>query len=377
MNRPSLLLTFLLASLVALTSCSGGKAGTASGSGDTLRLKYSSLLTIVRHDGYTDVTVSNPWKPGRVLHRYRLVPQEAAVPRQDDGVTIVRTPIRRASVFTTVHCSLLTQFGVGESIVGVADLKYIKIPYIHERVRMGYIADCGNGMNPVVEKIIDQKPDAILLSPFENSGGYGKVEQLGVPLIECAEYMETSPLARAEWMRFYGLLFGREQMADSLFHVVDSSYQALKQVAAQAKSRPKVLIDKMVGSVWYVPGGRSTIGQMVADAGGYYPWGDDAHGGSLPLPFETVLEHSGDADIWLYRYSSDTQMTLAQLRDEHRGYVQLKAFNSGHVYGCNVEQSLFYEQTPFRPDWLLSDFIQIFHSDITNLPAPRYYRKME
>ena len=144
-------------------------------------------------------------------------------------------------------------------------------------------------MSPVIEKIIDLHPDAILLSPFENSGGYGKLEDLDIPLVECAEYMEVSPLARAEWMRFYGLLFGKQKKADKLFAEVDKNYNDLKEQAKDAGKGRSVMMDKQVGSVWYVPGGHSTIGQMIKDAGGRYPWEDDEHSGSLPLSFETVL----------------------------------------------------------------------------------------
>ena len=369
----------LLSVVVALTGCRGGNTVPVATDGDTLQLKYASLLTIVRHEGYTEATVRNPWKEGMTLHRYYLVPVDSVIPDFTDlpEGTVIRTPIKRAAIFTTVHCSLLTQLGVGENIVAVADSKYIKIPYIHEQMQQGRIVDCGNGLNPVVEKIMDVKPDVIMLSPFENSGGYGKVEELGIPLVECAEYMENSPLARAEWMRFYGLLFGESQKTDSLFAVVDSSYTALKKQAHEAGEGRSVLVDKMVGSVWYVPGGRSTIGQMVRDAGGRYYWASDDHSGSLSLPFESVLEHGGESDVWLLRYSSDHQMTLRELLGDYRSYDQLAAYRSGEVYGCNVELSLFYEQTPFRPDLLLSDFIQIFHPDITNLPPLRYYNKLQ
>jgi len=384
LRRGAVLLS-LFSVVVALTSCRGGNTASSSESeqGDTLQLKYTSLLTIVSHEGYTDVTVRNPWHPDKTLHRYRLVPASASVPydaissHQSEPFTVIRTPIRRAAVFTTVHCSLLTQLGVGESIVAVADSKYIKIPFIHKQIAKGLVVDCGNGLNPVVEKIMDVKPDVIMLSPFENSGGYGKVEELGIPLVECAEYMENSPLARAEWMKFYGLLFGEARQADSLFAAVDSSYTALRQQAAEAGQGRSVLMDKVVGSVWYVPGGRSTIGQMVQDAGGQYYWADDDHSGSLSLPFETVLERSGEADVWLLRYSSDHEWSLTELLSGHRGYEQLKSFRTGEVYGCNVEESLFYEQSPFRPDYLLSDFIQIFHPGTTNLPPLRYYKKLQ
>ena len=365
--------------VVAFLSCGGGNRPDSQTEGDSLALKYSTLLTIVEHDGYTVADISNPWKSGKRLHRYYLVERgkwkEEREMSFSDG-TIIEVPIQRAAVFTTVHCALLTELGMGSRIVGVADSKYIKVPYIQQQIAAGRIVDCGNGLNPIVEKIMDVKPEVIMLSPFENSGGYGKTEEIGIPLIECAEYMETSPLGRAEWMRFYGLLFGVSDKADRLFHVVDSSYTALKQQAEKAGEGRSVIVDKVVGSVWYMPGGRSTIGQMLLDAGARYPWASDNQSGSLALPFETVLERGGEADVWMLRYSSDHDWDYDELLSGHHGYSQLKAFRNREVYGCNVEQSHFYEDTPFHPDRLLSDFIQILHPDIIGLPPLRYYKKL-
>ena len=379
-----------------LVSCGGRQTTASQEAGDTVVFKYATQLSIVRHKDYTEVVVKNPWKEGKILHSYLLVadsidPQDISyscvpsvasdqrssatfhIPHTSTS-TIVRIPLRRSVMFTTVHCAMLMSFGCEQSIAGVADLKYIKIPWIHEQVKAGRITDVGEGMSPVVEKIIDQRPDALFLSPFENSGGYGRLEEIGIPIIECAEYMEPSPLARAEWLRFYGMLFGCEARADSLFAVVDSSYNALKGLFTVVNK--KVLLDKVTGSVWYVPGGRSTIGQMIQDAGGNYPWADDDHSGSVSLPFEAVLEKAGEADVWLFRYSSDHDITPAELLSEHHGYDQFKAFRSGEIYGCDVERSLFYEESPFRPDWLLGDYIHILHPDVPNLPPLRYYKKL-
>ena len=381
MNKQTTLLSILFVVVVALASCRGGNNTSLSvEGGDTVALKYSSLLTIVEHDGYVVADIKNPWKPDKMLHRYYLVPRTSVIKPQTSDLTdgtVIEVPIQRAAVFTTVHCALLTELGLGSHIVGVADSKYIKVPYIQQQIKAGRIVDCGNGLNPIVEKIMDVKPDVIMLSPFENSGGYGKTEEIGIPLIECAEYMETSPLARAEWMRFYGLLFGAGDKADALFHNVDSSYVALKQQAAQAGKGRSVIVDKVVGSVWYMPGGRSTIGQMLQDAGGQYPWATDDQSGSLSLPFETVLERGGDSDVWMLRYSSDHDWDYKELLSGHRGYSQLKAFRQHEVYGCNVEQSHFYEDTPFHPDRLLCDFLQILHPDIIGLPPLRYYKKLK
>lgn len=365
---------------VSLLSCGGHQSGGHQEEGDTLSFHYARLLTLVEHDGYTIADISNPWKPGKRLHRYYLVPKsnnsDLSSQTFADG-TVIRTPIERAAVFTTVHCALLTELGLGSKIVGVADAKYIKVPYIQQQIEAGRIVDCGNGLNPVVEIIMDVKPEVIMLSPFENSGGYGKTEEIGIPLIECAEYMETSPLARAEWMRFYGLLFGVGDKADHLFQQVDSSYTALKQQAEKAGEGRSVIVDKVTGSVWYMPGGRSTIGQMLQDAGANYPWATDEQSGSLALPFEAVLEKGGEADVWILRYNSDHDLQYDELLSEYHGYSHLKAFRQQEVYGCNVEQSLFYEETPFHPERLLTDFLLILHPEMTGLPALRYYKKVK
>ena len=364
----------LLLLTVLVFSCGGRQTTAPQAEGDTVRFKYATQLSIVRYEDYTVATLKNPWKDGMILHQYVLVPKSQGSLPMIHGATIIRTPLSRSMIFSTVHCAMLMDLGKQDCIAGVADLKYIKIPWIQQQVKEGKISDVGDGLSPVIEKIIDQRPDALFLSPFENSGGYGKLEDIDIPIVECAEYMESSPLGRAEWLRFYGMLFGCEQKADSLFETIDQNYNALKALA-QNKTQ-KVLLDKVTGSVWYVPGGKSTIGRMIQDAGGTNPWASDVHQGSVSLPFESVLEKAGDADIWLFRYSSDHDITYDELGSEHHGYNQFKAFRNQQVYGCNVEQSLFYEETPFHPDWLLNDFIRILHPELDSLAPLRYYKKL-
>ena len=367
----------LLIIAVLLTACGGAKKKAShQAEGDAVAFKYATQISIEKFDGYTVATIKNPWKEGMTLHRYVLIPADQEIPNHIPSGTIVRTPLKRAVMFTTVHCAMLMEFGKQDCISGVADLKYIKIPWIQEQVAKGKISDVGDGMSPVIEKIIDEHPDALFLSPFENSGGYGKLEEINIPIIECADYMEASPLARAEWLRFYGMLFGCEERADMLFQGVDNNYHQLKALAAKAKTKPSVVVDKVTGSVWYVPGGKSTIGQMIRDANAQYAWADDEHSGSISLPFETVLERAGDADVWLFRYSGDHDITYNELLSEHHGYNQFKAFKNQTAYGCDVERSLFYEESPFHPERLLSDFIHILHPELDTMTSMRYFKEV-
>ena len=295
MKRNSLLIC--LFAVLFLSSC-GGRSKTASAlaNGDTIPLRYAENLTLMSYPGYTLATLRNPWDTLHTLHTYILVPKDRELPAHLPAGTVVRTPLSKSVIYSSVHCGLMDNLGVFGSIGGVCDLKYIKLPAVHEACRRGAIADCGDGMNPDMERIIDLHPDAILLSPFENSGGYGRIEKLDIPIIECADYMETSALGRAEWMRFYGLLFGVAPQADNLFAEVDSCYQRLKMRAQLSSTSFSVVSELKSGSAWYVPGGRSTIGRLFQDACGRYAFADDTHSGSVPLAFETVFDKAGDAD---------------------------------------------------------------------------------
>ena len=364
----------LLASILLLSSCGRNRSVSATADGDTLHLKYARNLTIVRYEGFTEVSLSDPWNQGKTLHRYALVPKGREVPAEarQNGSTVVRVPVEKTVVGTSVLCGLIDGLGRRQAISGVCDVQYVNIPFVQQGCKAGTIADCGSGLAPTLEKIIDMEPESIFLSPFQNSGGYGRIEELDVPIVEMADYMEASALGRAEWVRFYGMLLGAERQADSLFASVEKDYLQLKQLAAKASSSPSILMDKLTSSVWYVPAGHSSVGGIIRDANIRYAWSDNGQGGSLPLPLETILEKAGQADLWLFRYNSPQPADYRSLLTENPAYNQLRAFKEHRAYGCNTATTTFYEDTPFHPNLLLRDFICIAHPEL-QLGEPRYF----
>lgn len=371
-------ITFIILSGLLLLSACGGKSSTVSGSaqGDSIPLHYSSNLSLIDYEDYIVAQLRNPWDTTKILHTYVLVDKKQPLPQELPQGTLVRTPLSKAVIYSSVHCSLLKDLGALNSIGGVCDLKYIKLPEIEEGCRNGTITDVGDGMNPNIEKIIDLHPDAILLSPFENSGGYGRVEKLNVPIIECADYMETSSLGRAEWMRFYGLLFGEAQKADSLFAEVEKNYNELKALVAPLSSAPSVISELKNGSAWYVPGGKSTSARIYADAGANYVFADDEHSGSVPLAFETVFDKGQNADFWLIKYNQAIDKTYKELEQDYAPYTGFRAFKERNIYGCNTGKVDFYEDSPFHPDRLLKDLIKIFHPTLLEGYELKYFTKL-
>lgn len=373
--------------VLLVVACQGGK--TASGEGcDTLRMKYAELLTIVKHDdgAYTEAIIENPWKKGTTLHKYILVPKgkegDETVARLKDDIRensalqmgkacdIVRTPLESNVVFTAPHCQLMYELGCKNAITGVCDKDYINIPDIKERV------DCGSSMQPDIERIIALKPEGLLISPFENSGGYGKLDKLHIPIIETADYMETSPLGRAEWMKFYGLLFKSEERSDSLFSSIEKEYLALKAEAAKLPQGLSILTERKMGSVWYVPGGKSTMGILLKDANAKYIFADDTHSGSLAYGPERILSKGTQIDVWAFKYFGGKALSKSDLLAEYEGYKALKTFNQNSIYQVDTSTQPYFELTSFHPEILLREFIILAHPKATQFGKLRFYQHL-
>ena len=319
----------------------------------------------------------NPWAVDTtaVLHHYEI-----------------KKPFCKTVVYTSVHSGLFTEMGCLGTISGLGDTQYINLPVLREGLEKGTIKDCGGSMEPNIEAIIDLRPDAIFLSPFENAGSYGKVGKLGIPIVECADYMEHIPLGRAEWMRFYGMLLGCEEEADSLFAQVEGEYLRLKQMVKDGVQRPlapsslrggvdngspTVLTEMKIGNTWYVAGNDSYVANMIRDAGGKYIFSTVKGAGAQPYSPEEVFDVAQQADVWMFKYSQDTDMTLQQLADEWPNNNRIKAWQTKNTYGCNLLKNAFFEETPFHPDVLLKDFITIFHPGIIKGHSLRYYKRLQ
>ena len=447
-----------------MAACQGGKTAAADAeAGDTLEMKYAKLLTIVKHgDGeeasdeaegidyqYAEAIIANPWKAGTMLHRYILIPKgkegdktvAMLARRRSTGARCttdtVRTPVERSAVFIAPHCQLMYELGCQQAIRGVCDLNYINIPDVRKRAAsagkassekasaenassenassgnasaQNSIVDCGSSMAPDIERIIALKPEAILVSPFENSGGYGKLDKLHIPLIEAADYMESSPLGRAEWMKFYGMLFGKDKnisttaagkaseaavgkasgaaagkaseatllascelRADSLFAQIEKEYLDLKAEAGKLPKGLSILTERKTGNVWYVPGGQSTIGILLKDANARYIFSDDQHSGSLPMSPEQILAKGSQVDVWAFKYFGGAPLSQAQLLQEYDGYKALAAFSRGNIYQVDTSTVPYFELTSFHPELLLREFIILAHGE--RFGKLKFYKK--
>lgn len=359
---------------VLLSSCASGGEQFSPVEGEAIPMRYSSLLSIVECDGYTVVDVADPWGESTMV-RYLLVPTDSALPPEMPKGTLLRTPLENVIVLSGVHAGLLSELGVEESIRGVCDSRYMYNDAVADGLAAGDVVDCGSSLNIDTEAVMQVSPDAVFVLPYEN-GGFGKLENLDFPLVMCADYMESSPLGCAEWMRFYGRLFGLAAESDSLFTAVCTEYEALGCAAKSVGHTPGLMCELKSSSAWYVPCGESTMGRMYADAGADYLFSYCAGSGSVPLSYEVVLDKAYDADVWLLKYNSEVDMTYTSLLSDFAGYSHFKPFKERNIYACNTHYRHLFEETAFHPERLLKELVAILHPELSGDYTLQYYEKM-
>lgn len=357
-----------------LTACGGAKQNdTEAGGGDTLTC-HARLLTMVDAGPYRIADIVNPWDTTQLLQRLILYPRGTTLPDDAPQGVRIATPLTRSVVGSSVHIGAIDELGAIQSVTAVADADYVRTPEVVEGLKSGRVTDVGSSMSPSLEAIVMSAPQAILFTPYQDGGADGVLARAGVPVVKCADWMESTPLGRAEWLLLIGELYGRRDKAEAIFDSVVARYSEIAGRAAKTTNRPKVVTETPINGVWYVPAGESYMARLLTDAGASYPWSDEPGAGSLPLTLEQVFDRASDADFWLVKsYGSD--LTLDQLRQTDKRFDRFRAVAHGGVYNCNTAVSPLYEEFPFHPDRLLNDYFLIFHPDRQG--TLRYFHHVE
>ncbi len=371
--KPHLITTLcalLLAALFAACSTAPELANTANA--------YAQHFSIARSDSFTVVTIRDPWHEDWTLQTLVLVPKGQRVPNHCPQGTLVRTPLRKAVVFSSVHAALLADLDGLGSLYGMTDTAYVVRSDLREALRVGDIADFGNSVQPNLELIMSAHPDALFVSPMQGSSSHDALVLSGLPVVKCVDYMETTPLGRAEWMRLFGLFFGCEDKAERLFREVESSYNELAAAVRKDTQRPlRLMSDMKRSAAWYVPGGKSYLGTLYADAGADYIFADIKESGSVTLSPERVLMRGAGADVWLIRHDGRAPMSYESLRADFEPYTSLNPWKSRRIFVCNTLAVPYYENTPFRPDRLLRDIVHIVRPGLLPDYEPVFYKPLE
>ncbi len=362
------IIIFLLFSIV-FVSCKNNSAdkkskNTTQIEKETLNIKYAKGFEIKAFEGYKTITLKNPWPGTNKTFTYALIEKGTSLSNPKDFDAVVEIPVKRIVVTSTTHIPSLEMLDENEALVGFPNLDFISSEKTRQRIAKGKITELGQNEDLNTEILINLAPDAVIGFAVDgNNSTFATLEKTGIPVLYNSDWTEISPLGKAEWIKFFGVLFNKEKKADSIFKNIETEYISARKMASKAENTPTVLSGAMFKDVWYMPQGNSWAAQFIADANGEYLWKDSNGTGSLSLNLESVLEKGHDADVWI----GPGQFTsLDEMQNANQVYTQFEAFKTKNIYTYSMKKGatgglLYFELAPNRPDLVLKDIIKMIH----------------
>lgn len=330
-------------------------------------IEYASGLSIVKYDAYSVVTVSNPWPNANKDFKYILKEKEAKVPDSLQSYTTIQVPLESVVVTSTTNIPFLEMLEVENKLVGFPHTDYISSEKTRALIDKGSVKNVGQNEKLNIEQLIELSPDLIVTFGVDNNNPMlDNLKKSGLNVLIQGDWMEQSPLGKAEWIKLYGALFGKEEKAKELFDKIVQSYDQAKKLAAEKTANSTVLYGSMYEDVWYVAKGNSWVAEFMKDAHANYLWADLKGAGSEGLSFEKVLDKAKTANVWI---ASGSFKTLEELQKANPHYSEFDAFTNKSVYSFEGKLgatggTVYYELAPSRPDLVLKDYIKIFHPDL-------------
>ncbi len=322
-------------------------------------------------DGYRRVQVNDPWNENAAGQNFYFVDQKLKDTAFADGETIV-VPVDRMVCLSATHLAFLDALDAINRLVGVSSADYVVSDEFRHLVDSGQISEIGLGDHFKLETLMRLSPDVVMTSPRKGQE-FELLRQAGITVLPNGDYLESHPLGRAEWIKFVGLLTGREVLAMHIFDSIKTSYDRLTQLTDSVKYRPTVLSGKQYGGFWDLPGGRSYVARLLKDAGADYLWAENPDAGSITLDFETVYNRGYNADFWRFLAYSEEPLSYDMLRAEDERYPDFKAFIGKKVLVCNTREKPYFQIGLLEPQVILADYIRIFHPELLRDYQPKYY----
>jgi len=329
-------------------------------------IEYASSLAIYKNQGYSVVRVINPWPNATKNLTYILKEKNGILPDSLQKHPVISVPLQSIVVTSTTIIPYLEMLGVEKKLVGFPHTDYISSEKTRTRIDQGLVKNVGQNEKLNMEQLIDLAPELIVtFSMDSNNPMIANLEKSGLKVLIQADWMEQSPLGKAEWIKLYGALFGKENEAKILFDEIVKNYHDASAVITNSQKQKTVLYGSMYQDQWFVAKGNSWVSQFIKDAKANYLWAATEGTGSLALSFETVLEKGKNADFWI---ATGSFTSLSELEKANPHYTQFKAFQNKEIYTFESKigpkgGTIYYEKAPSRPDLVLKDYIKILHPE--------------
>ncbi len=347
-----------------------------------LSVAYASGFDVEYHNNYKIVTVTNPWQGAQESFRYVLLQCGTPAPQGVEGA-VVEVPVKNIIAMSTTYLPTLEDLGLIDRLIGLDSYMWTTNPAVRTRIESGDIAEVGGGAAVNVELTLDLDPALVMTygTGLADYDTHPVLLEAGIPVALNGDFVEQSPLGRAEWMKFIALFFNREADAARLFDTVAMEYHAVAELTATLTERPSVLIGSVYNGVWYVSGGGSYMAELLADAGAAYLWSDEGGVGSLPLDFESVYAAAAEAEFWLNPDNS-FWFTVENVLDSDPRYGDFAPLKRGRMYNNNARVNknggnAYYEEGAAHPERVLKDLVKILHPHLLPDHELRFYQQVQ
>ena len=343
-------------------------------------IKYAQGFDIINSKAQKKLVIKSPYIGASDNYEY-ILKNGNDNDQSNKHINDIITPIRKIVVTSTTHIPMLELLGEEKALVGFQNTDYVSSPKTRERIETGFVKELGNEASLNTEILLELRPDAVI--GFTMGGmnkTYNLIEKHGVPVIINGDWLEETPLGRAEWIKFFGALFDKEKLADSIFNTIEEAYLAAKLMAKEKTSYPTILSGAiMKNDIWSLPAGKSFVAQFLTDANLNYLWKDTHGKGSLQLSFESVLDKGQFADYWI---APGYFSSKAQLLENNPQYQNFSAFKNNKIFTASTKRGvtggvLYYELGPTRPDLILQDLIKITNPEILPNYTLTFFEQMK
>lgn len=340
--------------------------------GEEMLLKYANGFSIIAFDGYKILEIKNPWPNAEKSFKYVL--------SSDKSKGEITNPIEKIVVTSTTHIPALELLGVEQTLVGFPGTDYVSSKKTRQRIENGLVRELGKNEGINTEILLELNPDVVIGFGIDGvNKTFETIQKANIPVIYNGDWVETSALAKAEWIKFFGALYNKEKEADSIFNTIEANYLKAKKIASASKTKPTVLCGAMHKDVWYLPSGTSPEAQFLKDANVNYLWSETIGKGSLSLSFESVFDKAKDAELWL---SPSYYVSMKAIEKANQHYTKFEAFKQGNVYSFSNTTGetggvLYYELGTARPDLVLKDIIKICHPGLLENYKPYFFKLLE
>jgi iron complex transport system substrate-binding protein len=344
-----------------------------------INVRYARGFSIEEHQHYTLLNVFNPFQNQTDTLRYLLIPRAQTRPDAYPKAQTIQVPVRSMIVTSATQLGSLEMLQSQNVIKGMVGAKYAYNSEIRKRITNGDIKSFKGSLNK--ESALNMHPDLVIISSGKASQfkNFSVLVNAGIGIFVNGNWLETTPLGRAEWIKVMGLLVGKEKTARKKFNHIAKRYNRLKEKAETADNKPLVINNLPYKGAWFESGGQSYMAQYFRDARARYHWFDNKSTGGLRLSFETVYNVGLKADVWLNPGRTRTKADILAVDQRLKAF---KAYKTDQIYNNNKRATTsgandFWEKGVVRPDLVLSDLIKILHPGLLSNDSLYFYRKVK